>query len=50
MREGDVGRQQSLSAAVTDLSFAGLVLERERRRIRHFTDPGVVSKETGRWA
>ena len=35
MREGDGVRQESLLAAVTDLSSAGLVLERERRRIRN---------------
>jgi uncharacterized membrane protein YccC len=50
MQEGNGERQQALLAAVTDLSSAGLVLERERRRIRHFTDAGVVSKEEGRWA
>ena len=48
MPEGNIGRQELLVAAVTDLSSAGLVLEREQRRIRHFTD--VVSKEKGRWA
>jgi hypothetical protein len=36
--------------AVTDLSSAGLVLERERRRIRHFAGRGFVSKGGGRWA
>jgi uncharacterized membrane protein YccC len=50
MQEGKGERQESLLAAVTDLSSAGLVLERERRRIRHFTDSGIVSKEKGRWA
>jgi uncharacterized membrane protein YccC len=50
MQEGNVGQQKSLLAAITDLSAAGLVLERDRRRIRHFTDAGVVSKEKGRWA
>jgi hypothetical protein len=42
MQEGNVGRQESLLAAVTDLSSAGLVLERERRRIRHFAGQGFV--------
>jgi hypothetical protein len=50
MQEGNAGRQESLLAAVTDLSSAGLVLERERRRIRHFTGPGAVSKGGRRWA
>ena len=50
MQEGNAGRHEALLAAVTDLSSAGLVLERERRRIRHFTGPGSVSKGGGRWA
>jgi hypothetical protein len=50
MREGKAGLQEAQLAAVTDLSSAGLVLERERRRIRHFTDHGFINKEKGRWA
>jgi hypothetical protein len=50
MREGKAGLQEAQLAAVTDLSSAGLVLERERRRIRHFTDQGFMNKEKGRWA
>jgi hypothetical protein len=50
MQEGNAGRQESLLAAVTDLSSAGLVLEREKRRIRHFTGQGFVSNGKGRWA
>jgi uncharacterized membrane protein YccC len=50
MREGKAGLQEAQLAAVTDLSSAGLVLERERRRIRHFTDQGFINKEKGRWA
>jgi uncharacterized membrane protein YccC len=36
MQEGKAGVQEALLAAVTDLWSAGLVLEHERRRIRHF--------------
>jgi uncharacterized membrane protein YccC len=50
MQEDKAGLHEAQLAAVTDLSSAGLVLERERRRIRHFTDQGFVSKEKGRWA
>src|SRR5216684_1375372 len=49
VREGKAGLQEALLAAVTDLWSAGLVLERERRRIRHFTERGLVSKGDGRW-
>jgi hypothetical protein len=48
MQEGNVGRQESLLAAVTDLSSAGLVLERERRRIRHFDGRGFIRGGEGR--
>ena len=50
MQEGKVGLQETLLAAVTDLWSASLVLERERRRIRHFAGRGFVSKGEGRWA
>jgi uncharacterized membrane protein YccC len=50
MQEDKAGLHEAQLAAVTDLSSAGLVLERERRRIRHFTDQVFVSKEKGRWA
>jgi uncharacterized membrane protein YccC len=49
MQEGQAGLQVALLAAVTDLWSAGLVLERERRRIRHFAGRGFVSKGEGRW-
>jgi uncharacterized membrane protein YccC len=44
MRESEAGLQEALLAAVTDLWSAGLVLQRERRRIRHFAGRGFVSK------
>jgi len=47
MQEGKVGLQETLLAAVTDLWSASLVLERERRRIRHFAGRGFVSKGEG---
>jgi uncharacterized membrane protein YccC len=50
LQEGKAGLHESRLAAVTDLSSAALVLERERRRIRHLTDQSFVSKEKGRWA
>jgi hypothetical protein len=50
MREGKAGLQEALLDAATDLWSAGLVLERERRRIRHFAGRGFVSKGEGRWA
>src|SRR6266849_4417724 len=48
MQEGNAGRQESLLAAVTDLWSAGLVLERERRRIRHFDGRGFIRRGEGR--
>lgn len=48
MQEVKAGLHEAQLAAVTDLSSAGLVLERERRRIRHFTDQGFINKEKGR--
>jgi uncharacterized membrane protein YccC len=47
-QEGKVGLQEALLAAVTDLWSAGLVLERERRRIRHFDGRGFISGGEGR--
>jgi uncharacterized membrane protein YccC len=37
-------------AAATDLWSAGLVLEHEKRRIRHFCDHGSVRKGEGGWS
>ena len=37
-------------AAATDLWSAGLVLEHEKRRIRHFCDHGSIKKGEGRWS
>ena len=48
MQESNAGLQEALLAAVTDLWSAGLVLERERRRIRHFAGWGIVGKGEGR--
>jgi uncharacterized membrane protein YccC len=48
MREGKAGLQEALLAAVTDLWSAGLVLERERRRIRHFSGRGFTRRGEGR--
>jgi uncharacterized membrane protein YccC len=48
MQEGKAGRQEALMAAVTDLWSAGLVLERERRRIRHFDGRGFIRGGEGR--
>jgi len=49
MREGEAGLREAPLAAVTDLWSASLVLDRERRRIRHFAGRGFVSKGEGRW-
>src|SRR6266699_1956467 len=48
MQEGKAGLQEALLGAVTDLWSAGLVLEHERRRIRHFGGPGVIRGREGR--
>jgi uncharacterized membrane protein YccC len=48
MQEGDTGLQEALLGAVTDLWSAGLVLEHERRRIRHFGGPGFIRGGEGR--
>ena len=50
MQEGNAGLREALLGAVTDLSSAGLVLERERRRIRHFAGRGLIKGGEGRWA
>jgi uncharacterized membrane protein YccC len=48
MEEGKAGPQEALLATVTDLWSAGLVLERERRRIRHFGGRGFIRGGEGR--
>jgi uncharacterized membrane protein YccC len=48
MQGGKAGLQEALLGAVTDLSSAGLVLERERRRIRYFTGRGFNRGGEGR--
>jgi uncharacterized membrane protein YccC len=48
MQEGKAGLQEALLAAVTDLWSAGLVLDRERRRIRHFDGRGFIRGGEGR--
>jgi uncharacterized membrane protein YccC len=50
MQEGNAGLQEKPLAAVTDLWSAGLVLDREKRRIRHFAGRDFVGKGGGRWA
>jgi uncharacterized membrane protein YccC len=44
MRESQVGLREALLAAATDLWSAGLLLEREKGRIRHFTDTSLMRK------
>ena len=46
--EGKAGLQEALLGAVTDLWSAALVLERERRRIRHFAGRGFNRGGEGR--
>ena len=48
--EGKPGCTRHFWRAATDLWSAGLVLERERRRIRHFADQGLIKKGEGRWS
>ncbi len=48
MQEGKAGLQEAPLATVTDLWSAGLVLERERRRIRHFDGRGFIRGGEGR--
>jgi uncharacterized membrane protein YccC len=47
---GQAKAHESLLSAATDLWSAGLLLEREKRRIRHFYDPGSVRKGIVRWS
>jgi uncharacterized membrane protein YccC len=42
--------RDALLGAATDLWSAGLVLEREKRRIRHFCDHGSVRRGDVRWS
>src|SRR5216683_1077902 len=44
------GAREAPLAAAIDLWSAGLVLEREKRRIRHFCDHGSIKKGEGRWS
>jgi uncharacterized membrane protein YccC len=44
MRASQADEREVLLAAATDLWSAGLVLKREKRRIRHFCDHGSVRK------
>jgi uncharacterized membrane protein YccC len=48
MQERKAGLQEALLAAVTDLWSAGLVLEHERHRIRHFDGRGFITGGEGR--
>ncbi|MBR1153984.1 FUSC family protein [Bradyrhizobium sp. JYMT SZCCT0428] len=50
MQAGKAGLHEAQLSAVTDLWSAALVVERERRRIRHFAGRGFVSKGVGRWS
>ncbi len=50
MRVSQAEEREALLAAATDLMSAGLVLEREKRRIRHFCDHGSVRKGDVRWS
>jgi uncharacterized membrane protein YccC len=50
MRLGQAEAREALLAAATDLWSAGLVLEREKRRIRHFCDHDAVRKGDVRWS
>ena len=44
IRGSQAEEREALLGAVTDLWSAGLVLEREKRRIRHFCDHGPARK------
>jgi uncharacterized membrane protein YccC len=48
VQEGNAVLREALLGAVTDLWSAGLVLERERRRIRHFDGRGFIRGGEGR--
>jgi uncharacterized membrane protein YccC len=50
MRVSQADERDALLAAATDLWSAGLVLEREKRRIRHFCEHGSVRKGDVRWS
>jgi uncharacterized membrane protein YccC len=50
MRPGQAETREALIAAATDLWSAGLVLEREKRRIRHFCDHRAVRKGNVGWS
>jgi len=48
MQEGKAGLHEAQLAALADLWSAGLVLDRERRRIRHFDSRVLIRGEEGR--
>jgi uncharacterized membrane protein YccC len=50
MHVGQAEAREALLGAATDLWSAGLVLEREKRRIRHFSGDGSVRKGNVRWS
>jgi hypothetical protein len=50
MRVSQAEAREALLGAATDLWSAGLVLEREKRRIRHFCDHGSVRKGDVPWS
>jgi uncharacterized membrane protein YccC len=50
MRVSQADEREALLAAATDLWSAGLVLMREKRRIRHFCDHSSVRKGGVRWS
>jgi len=50
MRVSQADEREAILAAATDLWSAGLVLMREKRRIRHFCDHGSVRKGDVRWS
>jgi hypothetical protein len=50
MQVSQAGERGALLAAATDLWSAGLVLEHEKRRIRHFYDHRSVRKGDVRWS
>ena len=50
MHVGQTDTSEAVLGAATDLWSAGLVLEREKRRIRHFCDHSAVMKGDIRWS
>jgi uncharacterized membrane protein YccC len=50
MRVSQADEREALLAAATDFWSAGLVLMREKRRIRHFCDHSLVRKGGVRWS